>query len=257
MKDFDKIFSEKLYDHKSPPSSAVWDQLDAALEAEEQRKKKFIFWRVAAAVLLLIVAGGAFWFSREDSKEMMAVSPAQTEEKTSLQPEKQLSEDSSAKDVPSIPEQKADNSLALNQEKVAKPSERKPLSAEKEAVPQENTEMPQTAENTEEMQFMANENTADPELISKVNPLELQPLDAASVEMLALDIQQPIINAPVELIYKPGEVSPKHESNADRENALELLADLKNSGINLAEIRSAKSELLAKVFNKLENEVIR
>jgi len=257
MKDFDKIFSEKLYDHKSPPPSAVWDQLDAALEAEEQRKKKFIFWRVAAAILLLIVAGGAFWFSHEDSKETMAVSPAQTEENTSLQPEKQLAQEYPAKDVPSVTEQKADNSLALNQEKVAKPSERKLLSADKEVVPKENTEMPQTDENTEERQFLADDNTDDPELISKVNPLELQTLEAASVEMLALDMQQPMINAPVELIYKPGEVSPKNESNADRENALELLADLKNSGINLAEIRSAKSELLAKVFNKLENEVIR
>lgn len=54
----DKVFEQKLAEHRSEPPVGAWDKLEAQLD-EKKRKKAVVWYQVAAAVAILLVGG---WF---------------------------------------------------------------------------------------------------------------------------------------------------------------------------------------------------
>lgn len=243
MKDFDKIFSEKLYDHKTPPPADLWGAMDEALDHEQNKKKKIIFWRVAAAIALLLVAGTPFWVNQD------TVSPFQLSEENA----------SSVESVQPIAPRQQDV-LALEESEVSREMEERG-SKQTESV----SESPATfAEQYTQTKAAAVEETNTMEELTpepkRALPPELEKINPTQPTLAELSSDQPATLAVlpqnpdrVTIIYSPGEPLQK----ADKGKPLEVLADIKNTGISFAEIRSAKSELLAKVFNKLDQDIIR
>ena len=249
MKDFDKVFSDKLYDYKSPPPTDLWNQLDNALIVEQQKKRKVFFLRIAAAVSLLLVAGSLIWVNSDIQKgeDMAKVKPAI---ESIAQP------DDNAKNA----DQLANRDL---QAQVEKPTSEEPnhakqaqtLQAKKPqaAAPDNKMAKPQLAKIKEEPKDNSITDTSEK---TEIDPLVPESAQLIPQQLATLDSEIPDIPMNVIIIYKPGQ---QNLSNKQTESTkpLELLADLKNSGISLSEIRSAKSDLLAKVFNKLDNEFTR
>lgn len=245
MEDFDNIFSEKLYNHKTAPSSDLWGAMDEALDREQRNKKKIIYWRVAAAVLLLMVAGGLLWINDNSATmpaEMSKVNEASSETVEALKPEKY-------------------DALAL-ESATGNPLPDKEEQANHVATPTPDTSVKfveqvesEDAGRTDQPDIVQNKNP-DRDNVEKTDLEKIQPLQPALAD---LEADQPAFLAAipeypetVTIIYKPGEGKAKVEMG----KPLEMLADIKNGGISFAEIRSAKSELLAKVFLKLDNEII-
>lgn len=246
MEDFDKIFSEKLYNQKTAPPPDLWGAMDEALDREQRNKKKIIYWRVAAAVLLLMVAGGLLWINDNSATtptEMSKVNEASPETVEELKPEQY-------------------DALALDR------ATDNPLQDKEEQANHEATQTPDKSVKLVERVESEDADRADQPAIFQVkNPdrgnvekTELEKMQPIQPALAGLEADQPatLVFLPdypetVTIIYKPGE----GKSEVEMGKPLEMLADIKNSGISFAEIRSAKSELLAKVFLKLDNEILR
>lgn len=247
MKNFDHKFSEKLYNHKTSPPADLWEKLDGSLEAERNQKKRFLYWRVAAAVTFLLLTTGVVWYNidRTISIENTVVADYEEEPVQELAPEKP-------------------NELAYEQQtgsSVNVTQEQKPVAVDPPPVVEREQKSFSPASNPND-RLTAGE---------KVNPTSDQAATDARIKvgllepvkpsLLAVERHEsdytaslPITNAPVTIIFKPGS---KADKLPEMNKPLELLADLKNSSFSFSEIRSAKSELLAKVFDKLDNEFSR
>lgn len=245
MKNFDHKFSEKLYSHNTSPPADLWDKLDSALDAERQEKKRILYWRVAAAVTLLLLIGSVFWFNIDGT--------AQTD--TTIMAEEKV------EPVQEIVSEKQ-NTLALQdniedahdlaQDDI--PIDNEPVPVEKDDL---NTNSHPSASNKMLAQTEKVDQNNDQLVLRKgLGPLKPIGPDLPEIErqMLATITSLPKTSDPVTVIFKPGN---KPDKIQEINKPLELLADLKNSSISFSEIRSAKSELLAKVFNKLDNEFSR
>jgi hypothetical protein len=244
MKDFDKIFSEKLYQHKTPPPAELWDAMDEALEHEQNKKNKIILLRFAAAVALLLLAGSLLWIKES------AESPVQLSEERQTSPDR----------VEPFLQQQPD-ALALEDINERMEEKEEPAARQVEILP-ENPSMiadqyvQPSGESSDQTTAAEAKNTTPkkvlPNKLEKINPI--QPVLAESHKNKPVTLATlPVNPETVTIIFKPGK--PKH--NAESAKPLEMLADIKNSGISFAEIRSAKSDLLAKVFNKLDQDIIR
>lgn len=78
MKESDKFFKDKLYDHESAVPNHVWEQVAADLDQEENKKP--VYWHWAAVILLLI--GTSFFMLREPSAVQIADDSRVQEEET-------------------------------------------------------------------------------------------------------------------------------------------------------------------------------
>jgi len=245
MKNFDHKFSEKLYSHKTSPPADLWDKLDSALDAERQEKTRNLYWRVAAAVTLLLLIGSVVWFNIEGTTQTNIA--MKSEEK--VEPVQEL-----------IPEKH--NALALQEKMEDAPGLAQDyIPIDNEPVPDEKDES-----NTNSHPIVSNKMLAQTEKVDQnkdqvvlrngLRPLKPIGPDLPEIErqVLATVTSLPKTSDPVTVIFKPGN---KPDKIQEINKPLELLADLKNSSISFSEIRSAKSELLAKVFNKLDNEFSR
>lgn len=262
MNDFDKIFSEKLYNHKTPPPANGWDQLNAALAKEQHAKRKVIFWRVAAAVLLLLIGGSGWWIGSQHQEATQLADDKRVETKV---PEVVDNEFSAKEDT---------NQLALEEKQYANPSAGNNVqstenynntpdntsvkSPEKQSKAEVNKQEPQVEQQTQPMlasteEEQMNNSAGEPnvEQIQSVETLTVEPLAPLEKELLAMEPIKTELSTPVTIIYKPGAAPNEEEKNI----ALELLSELKNTNITFSDIRNAKAELLAKVFSKKENEV--
>lgn len=252
MKDFDKIFSEKLYNHKTPPPASLWDQLDDALEAEQRQNKKVFWWRIAAAIILLMIASSLFWLQMEQDEGEKVAETHQAPELPKEQPEIAPEEiDPLAKapaPAPTLPDSRVKQSL----EKTVKPSKGEKMHGSQEAVSQEKEPYLAEAHNSS-----AKSDAVEKSAIHEIEPLTPEPVKLESQQLANLETE--FTNSPgaVTIIYKPGQKTTANVDQTDLSKPMELLADLKNSKITVSEIRNAKSDLLAKVFNKIDNEFSR
>ncbi len=259
MNDFDKIFSDKLHHYKSTPPANGWEQLNAALDKEQRAKKKIIFWRVAAAILLLAVAGTSWWISTNPRKTMIA---DQTSVETNVLVEVE------EKPNPDSGQLALEESVNNDQtEKLASVSSK--AQTEEPAVFAEDEDHKHKKVTTEKRQLqhtpkvstnvaLATEESSDStallpgKSIQTIETLAVQPLGLVESELVAMEALPTKVSPPVTIIYKPGAQSLENEG---KNVALEFLSELRNANISFSEIRNAKTELLAKVFSKKENEV--
>ncbi|MEK6481865.1 hypothetical protein WJR50_30260 [Catalinimonas sp. 4WD22] len=258
MNDFEKIFSDKLHNYKTPPPTNGWDQLNAALDDKKKAKRKIVFWRAAAAVLLLFVAGVSWWGIQPQSGESsiadensVGTTLPQVDEQE--QPSAPLAfEEENAASLQAQEQDVPQNKMKVEETEPQKTDEKAAKSSAKKEKPQHDA-LPQT----ESLLASAEEEKADvPEVqpleeVQAVEALAVEPLILAKDELLALEPMKTKVSTPVTIIYKPGNVPDDDDKNL----AMELLSELKNTNISFSEIRNAKAELLAKVFSKKENEV--
>ncbi len=248
MKDLDKSFSDKLYNHKTTPPADLWTQLDDALETEQRKKRKGIYWRMAAAVSLLLVAGSLFWLNT-DKHENETIARVQSAQKT-LPRQKARPADKRARALQENPPQNKVSATMPRQEKKNQPvqtKEKPPVRPDYHGKallqPAESLENPEDRHTVE--------NTTVP------NPLTPEPAKLGRQQPAVLDTEGPYDPVAITIIYKPGKQSGEDTGQSEPNSPLELLAELKDSGISFTEIRSAKTELLAKVFTKIDNKLSR
>lgn len=244
MKNFDHKFSEKLYSHKTRPPADLWDKLDSSLDDERQEKKKLLYWKVAAAVIFLLLAGSVVWFNVDSTSGA---------DKTIIAEEK-------VKPVQKfIPEKQNTLALQLPDNVPNATDDHTPLAVDHLPV---NVVEPKNhvRSRTSNDMLVANEKN-DPnkdqiDVRTAIKPLEPVKPGIPEIERqeLATIASLPKTTDPVRIIFKPGNESDKIQ---EINKPLELLSDLKNSSISFSEIRSAKSELLTKVFHKLDYEFSR
>ncbi|MDF9797669.1 hypothetical protein OKW21_002932 [Catalinimonas alkaloidigena] len=262
MHDFDKIFSEKLYHHKTPPPANGWDQLNSALDKEQHAKRKVIFWRVAAVVLLLLLGGTGWWFGSQPQTDTQLADKNSTETIIPKASEKDFSPEEET-NLLALEEKRSSNTTAdtnersdKNQNNDAENIVKQPLSKEpKDMLNKQNTQPTPHAQlvyaSRDEKQSDNFDDEPKLEQIQRVETVNVEPLAPLEKELLAMEPVKTDINTPVTIIYKPGAAPDDEEKNI----ALELLSELRNSNISFSEIRNAKAELLAKVFSKKENEL--
>jgi cytoskeletal protein RodZ len=58
--DLDKLFRNKLEDHREMPSAKAWEQIRSTVG---QKKSGFPFLRIAAAIVILCISGAIVWFA--------------------------------------------------------------------------------------------------------------------------------------------------------------------------------------------------
>ncbi|WKN31263.1 hypothetical protein PZB74_20130 [Porifericola rhodea] len=255
MNDLEKIFSEKLHNYKTPPPAEGWEQLSAALDAEEKGRKKIYLWRVAAAILLLFIVGVS-WQSSQSTLDNSTLSEELEPDTSSKSPAyetvpEQLALSDKKESIPAIAE--------VETQKVAKDKrnsvEPKDHVKELNSAPKLVAQAPQDELVTQTSSTpVESPNKIMEEQLKSFEIMEVEPLELNETDLLAVDVPTTKFSEPVTIIYKPGAEQLYEE---DKANALDFLSELKNSNISFSEIRNAKSELLAKVFNKKENEVTR
>lgn len=258
MNDFDKIFSEKLYNHKTPPPTNGWAQLNAALDRENKAKKKIIYWRVAAVIALLLLAGIAWWGIDEDLQKVPVGEQMQipAEEPALLE----LQMDKEPKSL-ALKEELAPTDLDEKQESIPEKSEKANAqhTNEEKNIRTKNKEQTQNEKSDLTLASIEVSDSLKVQPIENIQPVEtlaVEPLAIAESELLALESVKARVSPAVTIIYKPGNVGSENlEINDEKSIAMELLNDIKNSNISFSDIRNAKAELLAKVFSKKENEV--
>lgn len=255
MNDFDKIFSEKLHNHKTPPPANGWDQLNAALDKEQNTKKKVVYWRVAAAITLIFLTGIVWWGMHKDLQQVPVAdeSPMPVEEPNLL--EQQMDEKPGQI---ALNDELAPTDLTKKQKNISEKSAESVVEhrSEEKKIEKKQEKQTQSALASAEIETTDTTTIQPIENVQTVEALALEPLTITKNELLALESVKSRVSTSVTIIYKPGTTSAdQFEETEDKGLAMELLNDIKNSSISFSDIRNAKAELLAKVFSKKENEV--
>ena len=264
MKDIDKIFSDKLYNHKTPPPEGLWDQLDDALDESSKKKWAFIYWRVAAAVILLLIAGGLWFVNTDEAPEKLAnetkTRPYKNEQPAVTEPDMQQEPTQSALTFDKVPEAQHQPVVDANGDTdIALPKA-------SQSSPEVGNQVVKQAPEEETPSRRGQLTEADPlkpyaeEDESKDSRVLLDLPETMPVQGLAtLETSSEVTDAKtsVTIIYKPGAKAGLSANNTGTNKSLNLLADFKNNSISLSKIRNAKSDLLAKVFNRIDQDILR
>ncbi|MFP4340503.1 MAG: hypothetical protein ACLFQO_08670 [Cyclobacteriaceae bacterium] len=243
MKDIDKLFSDKLKHHQQSPPNFAWDKLETKLDAAHGRKRRVLVWRIAAAVSLLLLGGVSLWYSGMlvNESQPLAIEMATTITDQAL-PEAAL---------PLLPDhlrvavQQAQKP-AVSAQRKSKEEVSENLTAELQDREKATSQQDQPETLLAEAEALPDEKLKEaPDLLEKIVPEN----DLSELSAPLAQLEEPRrVKSGITLIYKPGGA----ESIEKNASPLAFLDELKNSGISIAEIRNAKSELLAKVFSKKE-----
>lgn len=251
MKDIDKLFSDKLYNHKTPPPANLWDQMDGALEAEQRQKRKVLWWRVAAAVTFILMTSGLLWLQMDQDKtEIVAETTNQAPELPMEQPEID-----SEKIAPMAQATEPADTEPRNQPKQIKEQTLESLKSDNTTGSTQKEAGKETVPQLAEGRSVKDGN--DQSELPEIKPLSPEPVQLESQRLALLETEVAQSPSTVTVIYKPGQKTQGRVKQQDLNKPIELLSDLKNNKISFSEIRSAKSDLLAKVFNKIDNEFSR
>lgn len=255
----DQLFAGKLKDHKTPPADKVWETLDEQL-GETSGRSVGVWWKVAAVVLLCLSAG--LWvyhhhkldndkelIARQENKENnTAEQPAQSkaethnlEENKSESPTLSTSPDKS--ESPQLADQhKASPSPEKEQEKLNKQQDAKlAQAAPSEAQSSETLVVEQPVRTVEALEPITNLTVEPSEEIT----LENNDL-SDNVTAVVAEVREPVI-----IIYKANTRTTTGEAETEKDNKFfEVVKDIKNGDLGLAELRDAKSDLIAAAFLK-------
>jgi len=245
----DQLFAEKLKNHKTPPSDKLWETLEEEL-GEPSGNRIGMWWKAAAVILLCLSAG--LWVYKASNHDERLIAQ---EEQTSEVPEQTVQNDTEAganegKEhvLPVSPDNNEPSLVAEHQEAPSpenieekQPAQRKPapvLPAQTEAAGTETLVAEQPVSTIEKLEPIAGIVTEKEETILENNDL---PANITTVVAEA--------HAPVKIIYKAN--TPKKEEKDSK--FFEVVKDIKNGDLGLAELRDAKSELIASAFSKLKD----
>ena len=239
--EIDKLFAEKLREHKTPPAGKVWETLAEEL-GETPGRKVGVWWKIAATVLLCLAAGLWTYRANKVDEKIIAVQeeqPSVGEPSTQSMEPVEMGKDTT-EEMPTL-------SIPPENNKPTQLAEQQVIPSVKE---QEKRNMPQTQISK-----------AEPPVRS-VEPLKtLATLDVEEEAPAVEDNNFPEeiavakvgaeVRAPVTIIYKAD--APKNQEEEKDNKFIEIVKEIKNGDLGLAELRDAKSELLASAFSRLKD----
>ncbi|MEM6842806.1 MAG: hypothetical protein AAF632_11315 [Bacteroidota bacterium] len=226
MNDIEKLFKEKLAQHPVAPPPGVWEQLQQAQAAKQQKGG---WWWVAASVALLFSLGSIFLLNHrpDSSTDRVAIELDFAE---SQQPLAQLPP------VPSVKKEAVVEKQAVYEqpERISRPD-----------VMERNLEPEQAIEPIVPSVTLAKiEPTVPGEGTFQLSgPVLTEALPELAIAQVSMPERQSIT-----IIYKSGS-KEKTESKKPLEKAFAFLAQVKEGEVGFSELRSAKSEIIAKAFS--------
>lgn len=255
----DQLFAGKLKNHKTPPADKVWETLEEEL-GETPGRRMGVWWKVAAVVLLCLSAGLWVYHEVDTNKKLMVqqedpkVNPAEqsTQSKTeteileeerdappllSTSPDKRESPQVAAQQAPSSPEKMQEKQQEQQDVTATQP---KPS----EAQTSETWVAEQPVYTVESIEPVANITVESEEEIMVENNDLPDEVTAVAVE----------VREPVKIIYKANTNTRADEAETEKDSKFfEVVKDIKNGDLGLAELRDAKSDLIAAAFSKLKD----
>lgn len=241
MKDIEKLFEEKLKDHKVMPSPQSWDKLQQQMQGGTKKGMAPVFsWRIAAAVALLLAAA----FLVRDFNVNEKTQPA-----TNLVQQQQTQQTERHQDGKSIAEVAKGDMLQESPQAAALPQ---PKEVQKTGSDMRKTDTP-VQQQTVYKQAEVSQSEPQPVLahVPKVASQQLHRLNDVTDGQITVPSGPSFVatsqkHMPVKIIYK-GEVLGEVENKDYR--AFAFLDNLKGSGLSFSELRQAKDELVAKAFS--------
>jgi hypothetical protein len=240
----DKLFAEKLKDHKTPPAERVWETLAEEL-GETPRRQTGVWWKVAAVVLLCLSVG--FWVYQgqrvDDNKNLMVQQestsieqPTQSEQATEVAEEK-------TEEVPSLPISPGENEpsqLAVQQDVPAATKKQEKQNVQETSA---SSVAEQPVRSVERLETVATLSVEEDEVAVENNDFP----DEVAVTKVVAEVR-----APVTIIYK-ADAAPKNQEEEKDNKFFEIVKEIKNGDLGLAELREAKSELFASAISRLKD----
>ena len=237
MKDIEKLFSDKLAHHEVVPPPGHWDALAETLQRKRRRQKAGYRW-VAAVLLLIGAAVGFVRLGQPSAKSSL------TQE---VSEEKNITSESTTLPTESLARASADQSVMTHQIPVAVPNIRS-------VAPQTVEEIqPVVKERPIAVMPDIKEITQEPISSTPATAPRTLVVDASRYKKVKTDhllpAASPAAVAPVTVIYQPNP-SVLAKSNSLGQRIDKTLTFIGEHGIGFSELRSAKSNLMDKVFSK-------
>lgn len=254
----DQLFAEKLKNHKTPPADKVWETLEEEL-GESPRRRLGVWWKVAAAVLLCLSAGlWIYQYKVDDNKDLIAQQKNQEKNRTEqMTPSEQKTEtlEENKEEAPSVPtspdKDKAPRVVAQNG---ALPSTEK---EQEKSNKQQDVKaiQPEPSENQASETLIAEQPVRTVEALEPIANIAVEPSEETALENNDLSDNMTTVVAevhePVKIIYKANTKTTDDEAVAEKDNKFfEVVKDIKNGDLGLADLREAKSDLFAAAFLK-------
>ncbi len=246
MNQIEKLFADKLKNHKTEPSPLAWDRVVEELN-KNSSKKAFPWLKVAAAIIILLLATFLIIQLNNNTEDLTNGEVISSTEKAPSAQEKQNSQE---KDTV-IPEVQPPQPLAENDQKAADARLVSDRPIQKDA--QRKTKKIPVHKTVQ----------SDPQTLAKAEPVEKlsvpDKLDSQSPDLQELPVEDPELLASaataasfetVTVIYKSHEVEEQPEPKK-KSRFLEVVQDIKNGELSLAELREAKNDLIASAIDKI------
>ena len=254
----DQLFAAKLKNHKTPPADKVWGILEEEL-GETPGRRMGVWWKVAAVVLLCLSAG--LWVYHEvDTNRKLMVQQEDPKVNTAEQPAqnetKRLEENRDETfRLPTSPD-KTKSPLVAEQHNASPSPEKK---QEKLHEQQDVTAtQPKPSEGQTSETWVAEQPVRTVESIEPVANIAVEPEEEVTLEnndlpdkVTAVAVE---VRKPVTIIYKANTNTKADEAETEKDSKFfEVVKDIKNGDLGLAELRDAKSDLIAAAFSKLKD----
>jgi hypothetical protein len=256
----DKLFREKLQGHTTTPSPAAWEQLNSQLK-QKKGKKKTYYWAAAAITLLALTSGWLLLNQAETDIPKTTVAQAETakEQAEVIIPETSASIASSAEvttgksGVEATPPIQTDITSPVKSTKqvasYAKPSTQAPPHGANNPVPVKSIPVEEKASALAQVENSPEtiKTITTPSLPTELGNPKANALAVAEPEKIIIEYKPTVQTAVASqaVIQNSPASSPEEEKNEP--TVLRVLEDVKSGKIGLADIRSAKNNLFARI----------
>ena len=250
----DQLFAGKLKNHKTPPADKVWETLEEEL-GETSGRRMGVWWKVAAVVLLCLSVGLWVYHEVDNNKKLMVQQEdlkANTDEQPAQNETKSLEENrDETSRLPTSPD-KAESPLVAEQYNASSSLEKKQEQQDVTATQPKPSEA-QTSETGVAEQPVRTVESIEPVANITVEPAEEVTLEnnglPDKVTAVAVEVREP-----VKIIYKANTQTKADAAETEKDSKFfEVVKDIKNGDLGLAELRDAKSDLIAAAFSKLKD----
>ena len=253
----DQLFAGKLKNHKTPPADKVWETLEEEL-GETSHRSVGIWWRVAAVVLLCLSAGLWVYHGIDNNKKLMVqqeVPKVNTDEQPAQNETEILEENRDDLPLLSTSPDKRESPQVAAQQAPSSPEKMQEKQPEQQDV---TATQPKPSEVQTFETWVAEQPVHTVESIEPVTNITVEQEEETMLEnndlpdkVTAVAVE---VREPVTIIYKANTKTKADEAETEKDNKFfEVVKDIKNGDLGLAELRDAKSDLIAAAFSKLKD----
>lgn len=248
MKDnsIDKLFQEKMKDWEKSPPTMAWDKINAQLHKE---KSPLLWWHKAAIVALLCIGGALVYSLTNRTANMEETAATAVQDENRAHQDQVEGNDSSQEGILAIENKDASRAASVN----AKNDSTEPLGPTSKgayANKDTSTKLPNESKATAPPQDEKPNQKPNIHAVDQLAIIDQEP-KAEIIEVVQVAETKKAL--PITIEYKAGKDASEgmmaHTDTPKRSSPLkkltEKLKDIKNTEIDLANIRQAKDDLLA------------